>query len=158
MREVSGYHLCWILFILLLLCSSVFAVQPLSGAGPATADPPSSIALHRAPEDEAFLTPVLPDTEFRDESLDSTKYVVEYAIQVGAFSVRKNADKLKRKLRSAGYRVDIYPNILDRKQTLYLVWVGTYKNAVDAEPDRAAILERFRIDGVIRPRTAAQHR
>lgn len=101
---------------------------------------------------------VSPDTEIWGEGFDSALFSVDYAVQVGAFAHRKYADNLKQKLVKAGYNVDIYDNFIDGKKLLHLVWVGTYKSESEAQADRAAISEKFKIDGVIRARTAWPHK
>lgn len=86
----------------------------------------------------------------------SLNAVKEYAIQVGAFTKKGNAERLKRRIQTAGYRVDIYENLLDGQRLLYLVWVGVYQSEESAQPDVAVIKSKFKIDGVIRPRTVAR--
>lgn len=49
-----------------------------------------------------------------------------FSIQVGAFSSRRNAESLARRLRKRGYSVDIIPPV-SGKSRLYRVWVGRYK-------------------------------
>jgi len=86
----------------------------------------------------------------------SENAVKEYAIQVGAFAKKENAERLKKRIQTAGYRVDIYENLLDGQRLLYLVWVGVYLSEESAQPDVAVIKSKFKIDGVIRPRTVAR--
>ncbi len=82
--------------------------------------------------------------------------VKEYAIQVGAFAKKEHAERLRKRIQKAGFRVDIYENLLDGQRLLYLVWVGVYQSEESAQPDLAVIKSKFKIDGVIRPRTIAR--
>ncbi len=96
--------------------------------------------------------------EMLDKAFDSSKFSVEYAVQVGAFTHQKYADKLKRKLAKAGYKVDVYDNYIDGKTLMHLVWVGTFRSESEAQATRLAISEQFKIDGVMRARTASSQR
>jgi hypothetical protein len=77
----------------------------------------------------------------------------EFAIQVGAFAIRKNAEKLQRQFAAGGYRADVYENLLDGKNLLYLVWIGSYPTMEDAQAHLKEIKTKFNIDGVLRPRS-----
>lgn len=76
----------------------------------------------------------------------------EYAVQVGAFAQKGNALKLQRRLRSDGYRVDVYDNLLDGKNLLYLVWVGSFKTEQEAEKLLPRLKSKHQIHGVVRVR------
>lgn len=82
---------------------------------------------------------------------DSTgRIVAVYAIQVGAFSVLANAEKLAGKLKAVGFNPVIYDNLLDGKNLLHLVWVGRFENREDAEPVVGEIEKATGIRGVLR--------
>ena len=78
----------------------------------------------------------------------------EYAIQVGAFSVRSNAEKLQQRLSVDGYRVDIFENFLDGKNLLYLVWIGSFKTMRDAQEGLSTIQSKTGIKGILRTRSS----
>lgn len=77
----------------------------------------------------------------------------EYAIQIGAFSIRENAEKLKKRLSADGYNTNIYENFLDGKNILYLVWVGAFNTAEETRPILQEIKKRYNIEGVLRMRS-----
>jgi len=84
---------------------------------------------------------------------DSTgRIVAVYAIQVGAFAVMENAEKLAGRLRAEGFRPVIYDNLLDGQHLLHLVWVGNFDRAEDAEPVIRKIEKVTGIRGVLRER------
>jgi hypothetical protein len=78
----------------------------------------------------------------------------EWAVQIGAFSLKENAVKLQQKLISNGYRSSVYENLLDGKNLLYLVWVGTFDTADEARPLLKELKTKFNINGVLRMRTS----
>ncbi len=80
------------------------------------------------------------------------RIVAVYAIQVGAFSVMENAEKLAGRLRAAGFSPVIYDNLLDGKHLLHLVWVGNFDRTEDAEPVVREIEKVTGIRGVLRER------
>jgi len=84
----------------------------------------------------------------------SQKNGEEWAIQIGAFSIRDNAEKLRQRFASEGYAVNVYENLLDGKNLLYLVWVGSFPNADEARPLIKEIKMKYNIDGVPRVRTS----
>ncbi len=77
----------------------------------------------------------------------------EFAIQIGAFSIKKNADKLKKRFSLAGYDANLYENFIDGKNLLYLVWIGAFKTAEDAQPTLQEIKKKYNIEGVLRMRS-----
>lgn len=78
----------------------------------------------------------------------------EWAVQIGAFSIRENAVKLQQKMISGGYRSTVYENLLDGRNLLYLVWVGTYDTAEEALPLVKELKGKFNINGVLRMRAS----
>ena len=78
----------------------------------------------------------------------------EYAIQIGAFSKRENAEKLQMKFSSEGYRVDIFENLLDGRNLLYLVWIGNFSTQEEAQKLIKELKVKYNIDGVIRLRSS----
>jgi hypothetical protein len=78
----------------------------------------------------------------------------EFAIQVGAFSIKTNAENLQRQFRNDGYRTDIYENLLDGHNLLYLVWIGSFRTRDDAERTLAEIKSKYNIDGILRTRSS----
>ncbi len=84
------------------------------------------------------------------------KPVKELAIQLGAFALKKNALRLQQRLRAIGYHADIFENLIDGKNLLYLVWVGSYPSEEAAKPDLDSIKARIKIEGVARPRSFAR--
>lgn len=78
----------------------------------------------------------------------------EYAIQLGAFSVRENAVKYQQRLKASGLQADIFENFLDGKNLLYLVWVGSYKSMESAQQNLSNIKNKFGVKGIIRTRAS----
>jgi hypothetical protein len=78
----------------------------------------------------------------------------EYAVQIGAFSLKENAEKLYGRFRNEGYKVDIYENLLDGKNLLYLVWIGSYTTLEDAQRIQAELKKKYNYESVIRPRSS----
>ena len=78
----------------------------------------------------------------------------EFAVQVGAFSIRANADKLRQQFMLDGYRTDIYENLLDGRNLLYLVWIGSFKTREEADRTLAEIKSKYNIDGILRTRSS----
>ena len=78
----------------------------------------------------------------------------EYTVQVGAFSQRENAERLRQRLEKEGYKTDIYGNLLDGKNLLYLLWVGSFKSPDEARKQIQSLKIKLNIDGVLRPRSA----
>jgi len=78
----------------------------------------------------------------------------DYAVQIGAFSIRENAEKLQQRFNSEGYKSDVYENFLDGKNLLFLVWVGSFNNQQEADNLRSEIKEKYNIDGLIRMRSS----
>lgn len=75
-----------------------------------------------------------------------------WAIQMGAFAVKKNAENLRDKIAADGYLVNVYENLLDGKNLLYLVWVGMFATPDEAKGLLKELKERYNIDGVLRVR------
>jgi len=78
----------------------------------------------------------------------------EYAVQIGAFSIRENAEKLQQRFASEGYNVDIYENLLDGKSLLYLVWIGSYYTEGEAQQVLLEIKSKYKTIGVVRMRSS----
>jgi hypothetical protein len=78
----------------------------------------------------------------------------DYAVQIGAFSIRENAEKLQQRFLAEGYNVDIYENLLDGKNLLYLVWIGSFNNENEAQRIQTEVKTKYNIDGLIRMRSA----
>lgn len=78
----------------------------------------------------------------------------EYTVQVGAFIKPANAQKLQQKFSQKGYLAEIFENLLDGKQLYYLVWIGSFSEAGEAEKMVDSISSEFHIKGVLRPRSA----
>ncbi len=80
----------------------------------------------------------------------SGQRVAVYAVQLGAFSLQENADKLVALLKSKGIGAVIYDNLIDGKRLLYLVWVGRFERAEDAILEIRRIEDLTGIRGVLR--------
>ncbi len=78
----------------------------------------------------------------------------DYAVQIGAFSIRENAEKLQQRFSSEGYNADVYENLLDGKNLLFLVWVGSFGNNEEAQRVQGEIKAKYNIDGLIRMRSS----
>lgn len=69
--------------------------------------------------------------------------VKRYAVQIGAFGARANAERLAARQRAAGRRVEITP-LKRGGKTLYAVWVGAFATRKEA---RAYGRKRFGAEG-----------
>jgi|GEM_PF-2075219 len=99
-----------------------------------------------------YLAEIKPISEDSLTYIQSDKKGTDFAIQIGAFSIRENAEKLRKNFDADGYRADIYENLLDGKNVLYLVWIGNYASAGEASQHLPEIKSRYKIEGLIRPR------
>lgn len=90
----------------------------------------------------------------KSTTIPERRLSAEYTIQVGAFSKIENAKKLQRQLKNEGYSADIYENLLDGKNLLYLLWIGTYKSVDEAKHSLKNIKSKHKINGLIRARSA----
>jgi len=77
----------------------------------------------------------------------------EFAVQVGAFSKKRNAERLAQRFRDDGWRVDTFDNLLDGHLTYYLVWIRSYESPEEAQRYQTVIESKYKIHGVIRQRT-----
>ncbi len=93
-------------------------------------------------------------TEPEDEVTGPGREGEEYAIQIGSFPTKRDAERLSRKFSSVGYQADIYANFPDGKTLIYLVWVGSYRSREEAKEEIRTIKKRFNIDGVLTTRAA----
>jgi len=110
---------------------------------------------HDYPNSGYITTAYFQSPQFADDRLlPHNTSGTEYSIQVGAFAVKGNAEKLYRRVTAGGYKAEILENLLDGKNLLYLVWVGSYASPDLANKDLAGIKSKFKIAGVLRPRTA----
>lgn len=73
-----------------------------------------------------------------------------YAVQVGAFTVSENAEKLVELLRSKGIEAVVHDNLIDGRTLLHLVWVGRFEKATDAIIEIRRIEDLTGIRGVLR--------
>lgn len=119
----------FILTALVFIVSIILTSTDITGSG-SSANPAQSPALRTA------------DTLGRR--------VAVYAVQVGAFSLQENADKLVSRLKSKGIDAVIYDNLIDGKRLLYLVWVGRFDSAEDAIREIRRIEDLTGIRGVLR--------
>ncbi len=71
-----------------------------------------------------------------------------WAVQVGSFSKRNNAMRLRDKLRKAGYRAYV-EKVSTAKGVVYRVRVGPEIRRSKAESRRKAILEKFNLKGIV---------
>jgi hypothetical protein len=134
------------MFVLILLSLTISLIIPSNSPGQTQINRASSYNLTLICSTQAFFP--------QDTSTDQS--IKEYAIQVGAFAKKKNAERLQQRIQTDGYRVDVYENLIDGKRLFYLVWVGVYRSEEEAQPDLTVIKSKFDIDGVIRPRTISR--
>ena len=72
----------------------------------------------------------------------------QYTLQVGAFSSAGNAAKQKTFFEDLGFTVEMTNKVRNGK-SLYLVWVGSYKNADDAKHAGRKIKAKYKIDSIV---------
>ncbi len=92
----------------------------------------------------------------RGSTKDTTTadYKREFAVQVGAFAIKENAELVREQFLAEGYRADVYENFLDGKKLLYLIWVGSFPTREEAESALDTIRTKHEINGILRTRTA----
>jgi len=78
---------------------------------------------------------------------------VEYAIQVGAFAIKENAERFQKQFIAEGYITMVYENFLDGKNLLYLVWIGSYPTREAAELQMKEVNLRHKIKTILRTRS-----
>jgi hypothetical protein len=105
------------------------------------------------PTSPYLTTNYLRDIRFSQDKLPQNQEN-DYAVQIGAFTIRENAEKLRQRFITEGYKVDIYENLLDGKTLLYLVWVGSFGTAEEAQHLYIEIKTKYNIDGLIRIRSS----
>lgn len=125
-------------------------------------DPREAEASIRRLQDEFPKSPYITTGYLQQERLSSDSFTYKsvplktegqiWAIQIGAFAVKTNAENLKVKIATDGYLVNVYENLLDGKNLLYLVWVGMFATPEEARPLLKEIKDRYNIDGVLRVR------
>jgi cell division septation protein DedD len=85
---------------------------------------------------------------FSEPSLDTPRHAPQYRVRVGTFAVKENATRLRGRLESGGYSVDIRPWHSPTKGQLYTVSVGSYRTADEAKRSLNDISKKFNIDGL----------
>lgn len=101
------------------------------------------------------------ETSIQDSSKDDPDIALptgEFTVQVGAFTKEGNARRLAKKFRADGWSVDLFDNVLEGKNLVHLVWIGSYSSLEEAHQQQALIEKRYKIRGVIRQRTGWKKR
>jgi cell division septation protein DedD len=111
---------------------------------------PKNIPLTVETPKPATLQTPAPQTPSLPASSPETKTTatLNYAIQVGAFSTLKNAEKQKTYFEELEYQVEI-TNKVRSGRSLFLVWVGTYPNAEEAVRVSFEIKKKYNIESII---------
>ncbi len=77
-----------------------------------------------------------------------TQSTGKYTLQTGAFSSVANAEKQKGFFKESGYGVEI-TNKIRGGRSLYLVWVGSFRDAQEARALGKEIRAKYRIDPIV---------
>lgn len=88
--------------------------------------------------------PKLTDVK-QPEMSTSQNYV--YTVQVGAFSTIENAKKQEKYFIDLGYEVEV-TNKIRAGKSLYLVWVGNFRSAEEANKFKDEIKQKFKIESI----------
>lgn len=88
------------------------------------------------------------DTQQTVQARTGGTVVAPYTLQVGAFSSATNAEKQKSFFEDLGYSVEI-ANKIRSGRSLYLVWIGSYKNAEEARTAGKDVKTKYKIDSII---------
>jgi cell division septation protein DedD len=72
----------------------------------------------------------------------------QFALQVGAYSSRENAEKQKLFFEDQGYPVEVINRVRDSR-SLFLVLVGNYLTYDDAKSRIAEIRQRYGVDSFV---------
>ncbi len=108
-------------------------------SNPAKEEPPLKVAT----KDSA------PQEPIRDTAPPVTPSVSEpYTLQTGAFSTSQNAEKQKSFFEDKGFVVEI-TNKVRGGRSLYLVWVGSFRNADDAKKFGKEVRTKYNIDSIV---------
>ncbi len=90
--------------------------------------------------DSLVSSPVLPDNNSR-----------QYAVQVGAFKVERNALRLAEKLRNKGYEVSVIVQKFKNGQLMYRLLIGRYNDKDHAIEERRSLTEKEGLEGFVTP-------
>ncbi|MDD5581831.1 MAG: SPOR domain-containing protein [Candidatus Marinimicrobia bacterium] len=80
--------------------------------------------------------------------LDVPTHSLPYHLQVGAFSQKSNAEELRNFFVKEGFPVSLRVRATENG-TLYVVWVGNYKDRESAQNDRKYLLDKYQSDSFI---------
>jgi len=86
--------------------------------------------------------------ELVDKEVDENKLPVSWALQVASFKERDNAEKLRDKLRKAGYKAYIKYR-LDVEPKMIRVLVGPVLKRSEIDKIKAAITRHQKLEGVV---------
>ena len=85
-----------------------------------------------------------PISEIVSHTVDTSEII--YTVQVGAYSILKNAEEQKYFFEKAGYKNVIVADRVRGGRTLFLVWVGNYNKLEEAIKIAYEIKEKFKIE------------
>jgi len=86
--------------------------------------------------------------ELVDKEVDVNKLPVSWALQVASFKERDNAEKLRDKLRKAGYKAYIKYR-LDVEPKMIRVLIGPVLERTEIDKIKAAIVRHHKLEGVV---------
>ena len=77
-----------------------------------------------------------------------------YSVQIGAFSSKKNAEKLASSMKGKGYEARVMPFLTWSKNVLHTVRIGKYAHLVTAKKKAAELTENENVPATVRPANA----
>ncbi len=86
--------------------------------------------------------------ELVDKEVDENKLPVSWALQVASFKERDNAEKLRDKLRKAGYKAYIKYR-LDVEPKMIRVLIGPVLERTEIDKIKAAVARHHKLEGVV---------
>ena len=87
------------------------------------------------------------------KKITKTKEVIAkklYTVQVGAFLVKNNADKIIKRLSNKGYNARVFKSKTSDDKTLHIVRSGKFANKKEAQKLKKSIKDRMNINGIIK--------
>jgi len=116
-------------------------IQSIPPIKPAVPQPTSAVRIQQ---------PATPHPETTDQHPKSESKQV-YSVQIGAFSSKKNAEKLASSMRGKGYETRVTPFLTWSKNVLHTVRIGKYAHLVTAKKKAAELTENETMPATVRP-------
>lgn len=100
-----------------------------------------------------------PEKNYAQKQLNNLKKITKskdvllkklYTVQLGAFLVKSNAEKIIKKLSDKGYNVRLFESNTSDDKILHIVRAGKFTNKKEAQKLKKSIKDRMNINGIIK--------